>query len=132
MLNVDVAVAKVCKYAMPESGDTVEVVERPRGGLSLVMADGQRSGRSAKMISNLAVRKAITLLAEGVRDGAVARAAHDYLRTARNGQVSAELVLISVDLETRTLVITRNSRVPVLLCEAGAWQVLDADAVAVG
>ncbi len=85
VLAVEVAVAKVAKYAVRESGDSVEVVERPNGGLSVVMVDGQRSGRSAKAISNVAVRKAISLLAEGVRDGAVARATHDYLRTQRGG-----------------------------------------------
>ena len=71
-------VVKINKYSTPESGDTVEIVERPQGGMSFVMVDGQRSGRSAKRISNLVARKAIGLLAEGVRDGAAARAAHDY------------------------------------------------------
>jgi hypothetical protein len=51
------------------------VVERPNGGLSVVLADGQSSGRGAKAISLLVVRKVIGLLAEGVRDGAAARAA---------------------------------------------------------
>lgn len=136
MVVVEVAVAKASKYAMRESGDSVEVVERPRGGLSIVMVDGQRSGRSAKAISNLAVRKAISLLAEGVRDGAVARAAHDYLRTERGGQVSAELTLISIDLETKTIVVTRNSQCPVLVAETPApaytWRALDAPAEVVG
>lgn len=143
MLHVDIAVAKVAKYAVHESGDTVEVVERPNGGLSVVMADGQRSGRSAKAISNLAVRKAISLLAEGVRDGAVMRAAHDYLRTQRSGQVSAELTILSVDLETRTLVVSRNSQCPVFLVDPGSdsalspvdeltWQSLDEPATTVG
>ena len=132
MLNVEIAVAKVPKYAVRESGDSVEVVERPHGGLSVVMVDGQRSGLSAKAISNVAVRKAISLLAEGVRDGAVARATHDYLRTQRGGQVSAELTIISVDLETRTLVISRNSQCPVLLGESGTWRMLDAPSESVG
>lgn len=134
---VEMAVAKVAKYAVRESGDSVEVVERPHGGLSVVMVDGQRSGASAKSISNVAVRKAISLLAEGVRDGAVARATHDYLRTQRGGQVSAELTIISVDLETRSVVISRNSQCPVLVWEAqadgeGAWMTLDAPAETVG
>ncbi len=132
MLKVEIAVAKVAKYAVQESGDSVEVIERPRGGLSVVMADGQRSGRSAKAISNLAVRKAVSLVAEGVRDGAVARAAHDYLRTQRGGQVSAELIILSVDLETRTLVISRNSRCPVLLGEGDVWRLLDEPSETVG
>ncbi|HRA64774.1 MAG TPA: hypothetical protein PL187_02065, partial [Caldilinea sp.] len=106
-LEVDVAVAKVGKYASAESGDTVEIVERPHGGFSIVVADGQRSGKSAKAISNLVARKVISLIAEGVRDGAVARAAHDYLRTQRSGQVSCELTIVSVDMATRTLVLSR-------------------------
>jgi serine phosphatase RsbU (regulator of sigma subunit) len=137
-VQVEIAVAKVPKYAVRESGDSVEVIERPRGGLSIVMADGQRSGQSAKAISNMTVRKAISLLAEGVRDGAVARASHDYLRTQRGGQVSAELIIISVDLETRTLVVSRNSRCPVLLADGAAdlatasWRLLEESSEAVG
>ena len=35
-LELQVAVAKVSKYAMSESGDTVEIIERPHGGLAPV------------------------------------------------------------------------------------------------
>jgi len=114
-LDLQIAVSKVGKYATSESGDTVEVVERPQGGLSVVLADGQRSGRAAKLISNIAARKIVSLLADGVRDGAAARAAHDYLRTLRQGKVSAEVSIISVDLVTSTVVVSRNSRCPALV-----------------
>ena len=73
-MEVQVSVAKVKKYATSESGDSVEMIERPHGGFSFVLVDGQRSGRSAKVIANLVARKAVTLLGEGVRDGAAARA----------------------------------------------------------
>lgn len=131
-LEIQIAVAKINKYASSESGDTVEIVERPHGGLSVVVADGQRSGRSAKAISNLVVNKAIALLAEGVRDGAVARATHDYLHTWRGGKVSAELVIVSVDMVSRSLVISRNSRCPALLRTPEGFQWLDEPAEAVG
>ncbi len=126
-LELQVAVAKVSKYAVSESGDTVELIERPHGGLSLVLVDGQRSGKSAKAISNIVARKAVSLLADGVRDGAAARAAHDYLRTIRGGQVSATLNIISVDLRTRTIVISRNSHCPVVIARGrhGDIQLLD-------
>jgi len=114
-LEVQVAVAKVGKYAVSESGDTVELIERPHGGLSLVLVDGQLSGKSAKAISNLVARKAVSLLADGVRDGAAARAAHDYLRTMRSGRVSATLNIVSIDLDTRTIVVSRNSHCPVVV-----------------
>lgn len=131
-LEVDLAVAKVGKYASSESGDTVEVVERPHGGFSVVVADGQRSGASAKSISNLVARKAISLIAEGVRDGAVARAAHDYLRTQRSGQVSCELTILSVDMATRTLVLSRNARCPSLLRRDGEITWFDVPAAPIG
>lgn len=123
-MNVHFAVAKVSKYATSESGDTLEMIERPHGGISFVLVDGQRSGRSAKVISNLVARKAIQLLAEGVRDGAAARAAHDYLYTHRQGKVSATLNILSVDATTKTFVISRNNEAPVIVYspEAGFFQ----------
>ena len=69
-MEIQIAVAKVNKYAVSESGDTLEVVERPGGGISVVLADGQSSGRGAKAVSMMVVRRVISLLAEGVRDGA--------------------------------------------------------------
>ena len=133
-LELQAAVAKVSKYAVSESGDTVELIERPHGGLSLVLVDGQRSGKSAKAISNIVARKAVSLLADGVRDGAAARAAHDYLRTMRGGQVSATLNIISVDLGTRTIVVSRNSHCPVIVAHgaSGELDVLDEPSQAIG
>ena len=131
-IEIQIAVAKVAKYAASESGDTVEVVERPHGGISLIVSDGQRSGRSAKAISNVVARKAMSLIAEGVRDGAVARATHDYLRTNRGGKVSAELVIASVDLVTETLVLSRNSRCPVLVQRGSEVEWLDEPCDAIG
>src|SRR5438552_2524137 len=115
MLDVQIAVVKTNKYASRESGDTVEVVERPHGGFSVVLADGQGSGRSAKSLSNLVTTKAVSLIKDGVRDGAVARSVHDYLFAYRGGKVSATLVILTVDLASRTLVMSRNSHCPILL-----------------
>ena len=111
-MEVQIAVAKTNKYAVSESGDTLEVVERPNGGLSVVLADGQTSGRGAKAVSMLVVRKVISLLAEGVRDGAAARAASDSLYTDKQGKVTSTLNVVSVDLQTGTVVLTRNNPAP--------------------
>lgn len=113
-MEIQIAVSKTNKYATSESGDSVEVIERPNGGISVVMADGQSSGKGAKQISSLVVRKVISLLSEGVRDGAAARAASDYLFTERKGKVSATLNIVSIDLQTATMVVTRNNPLPVL------------------
>jgi serine phosphatase RsbU (regulator of sigma subunit) len=132
-MEVQFAVAKIGKYATSESGDTVEMIERPHGGISLVLVDGQRSGKPAKAISNVVARKAIQLLAEGVRDGAAARAAHDYLYTHRGGKVSATLNIVSLDAMTKTLVISRNNPAPVLIYTAdGGFQIMNAPSEVVG
>lgn len=131
-MEVQIAVSKVRKYATSNSGDTVEVVERPQGGLSVVMADGQSSGRGAKWISSLVVRKVISLLADGVRDGAAARAASDSLFTERGGKVSATLNILSADMQTNTLVVTRNNPAPMLLARDDTINVLDEDCKPVG
>jgi hypothetical protein len=83
--------------------------------VTLVLADGQNHGRAAKRVSHLVVTKALELIADGIRDGAVARGAHDYLYALRDGKVSTELVKISADVPAKSLVITRNTHVPVLV-----------------
>lgn len=115
-MEIQIAVAKVNKYAVSESGDTLEVIERPTGGLSVVLADGQTSGRGAKAISMMVVRKVISLIAEGVRDGAAARAASDALFTDKAGKVTCTLNIASVDLHSKTIVLTRNNPVPMFIC----------------
>lgn len=131
-MELQVAVAKVSKYAVAESGDTVEMIERPQGGLSFVIVDGQHSGQGAKAISNMVARKAVALLADGVRDGAAARAAHDYLYTMRSGKVSATLDIASVDLATRTIVLSRNNHCPAFVVTRADLRVLDQPSQPVG
>lgn len=130
--SIDVAIAKVSKHASRESGDTAELVERPRGGLSLVVIDGQGSGRSAKSLSMMLSARAVSLLKDGVRDGAVARAVHDFLFSFRNGQVSASLDILSVDLLTKSVVVTRNSATPLLIGRAGRYEIAPCAAEPIG
>jgi serine phosphatase RsbU (regulator of sigma subunit) len=124
-VQIEVAINKTPKYAVSDSGDSAEVVERPKGGLTALVADGQGSGRSAKIISNLVVSKASALIADGTRDGAVARASHDFLYALRDGKVSATFTMLSADLSSRTIVISRNSHCPVLVKQNGNVEVLE-------
>ena len=131
-MEIHAAVAKINKYATSESGDTLEIVERPNGGISIVLADGQTSGKGAKIISTMVVRKVISLLAEGVRDGAAARAASDYLFTERSGKVTATLNILSADLQSGTLVITRNNPSPVFLARRERVECITGESVSIG
>jgi len=112
MLEIHVAVAKVAHHGSGESGDTLETVERPGGGFSFVLVDGQGTGRGAKTLSNLVATRAISLLKDGARDGAVARAVHDYLYTYRMGQAAATLNILSVDFQTGRILVSRNNPAP--------------------
>jgi serine phosphatase RsbU (regulator of sigma subunit) len=100
--------------------------------MSVVLADGQSSGKGAKWVSSLVVRKVIQFLADGVRDGAAARAASDALFTERSGRVSATLNIISADLQTGTLVITRNNPAPVVISYGSNIKMLAEESDVVG
>jgi serine phosphatase RsbU (regulator of sigma subunit) len=131
-MEIQIAVAKTNKYAVTESGDTLEVVERPNGGLSVVLADGQTSGRGAKAVSMMVVRKVISLLAEGVRDGAAARAASDLLYTDKQGKVTSTLNIASVDLHTGTVVITRNNPAPFFIARGEEIDCISSESTSIG
>ncbi len=131
-MQLEIAVSKIDKYGVSPGGDTVEITERPTGGLSVVLSDGQGSGEAAKAISSFVVSKAISLIADGARDGAVARAVHDALYARRRAQVSATLTIISADTNHQQLVISRNSNCPVLVIGGGERLVLDQETQPIG
>ncbi len=131
-MEIQIAAAKTNKYAVTDSGDTLEVVERPNGGLSVVLADGQTSGRGAKAVSMMVVRKVISLLAEGVRDGAAARAASDLLYTDKQGKVTSTLNIVSVDLHTGTVVITRNNPAPFFIARGENIDCIGSESISIG
>ncbi len=121
------AVAQARKYATSESGDTVEMIERPTGGLSGVLAGGQTSGKAAKAVAGIVVRKAISLFGDGVRDGPA-----DYLYTQRSGKVLATLNTLSIDLHSQSLLTTRNNPTPVFVLQDGDPHIFDGPVDPVG
>ena len=87
MLSIEIAVAKTAKYASRDSGDTRRDGRAP--DRRDVDGAGRRpgSGHAAKSLSMMVSSKAVALLKEGVRDGASARATHDFLHAYRHGRV---------------------------------------------
>ena len=98
----------------------------------MVLVDGQGSGLAAKMLSNALSSKAIAMLKEGARDGAVARATHDYLHHYRGGRVSATLDIVSVDLVSQTIVVCRNSHGPLLVRDEQGVQTVATESGPIG
>lgn len=131
-MEIKIGIAKINKYAMSECGDSVDVTERPSGGISAILADGQGSGKAAKITSTLVVNKAVALIADGARDGAVARAVHDYLYVVKDGKVSSTLTLLSADMDTQTVVFSRNSNCPVIVKHQYGIDVYDEEISSIG
>ena len=125
-LLAEVGIAKTNKYASRESGDTAELVERPEGGIAVILCDGQGTGRAAKTLSMLATSKAVALLKEGVRDGAVVRAVSDHLLAYRHGQVSVTLDVVSLDPRRDVVGIVRYSTLPLVVCRGGGCELVEA------
>jgi len=131
-MEIRIDVAKTPKFGFDISGDTVEAIERPGGGLSLIMADGQGSGNAAKSLSSFVVNKAVGLIGDGARDGTVASAVHDSLFAARKGKVSASLTIISADLSDQTIVISRNTNCPVIVQSDSELTIIDDKTSSIG
>lgn len=131
-MEVRIGIAKTNKYAMSECGDSVETAERPQGGISVILADGQGSGKPAKLTSSLVVNKAVSLITDGARDGAVARSVHDFLYVIKNGKVSSTLTILSADLDTQTAVFCRNSNCPVLVKQDYGIDIYDEEIPSIG
>ena len=131
-LVFEFAAAKTNKYASRESGDTVELAERPTGGISAVLVDGQGSGQAAKTLSMQLSSEAVSMLKKGVRDGVVARAVHDTLFAYRHGKVSSTLDILSDDLKTSNVLSARNSVTPLVMIEKGDVRIATAANGAIG
>ncbi|MEN4012771.1 MAG: SpoIIE family protein phosphatase [Chloroflexota bacterium] len=131
-MEIQIAVAKITQHGSPESGDSVEIIERPNGGISVVMCDGKSSGWGAKMISGMVARKVIGLIADGIRDGAAARAASDHLYTERNGHYSVFLNILSADLQSGTIVLSRNNPTPIFLAQDDRLECIGGDTHPIG
>jgi len=114
-MEIKIGLAKTSKYAMGVCGDTCDFVERPHGGVTAIIADGQGNGLAAHHTSSWVVNKAVQLVSDGARDGAVARAVHDYLYNMKDHRVSCTLTILSADLDSNTVVISRNSNCPVFV-----------------
>ncbi len=119
--SFDIAVTTTHKYAVRDSGDVIEIVETPDGGLGIVVADGQGSGSSARLLARSVARRAALLLSEGVRPQAVVQAACDALYAERGGKVSVSLDVVH-GVRTGEFEIARASTNQLILHTQREWQ----------
>ena len=131
-MELRIAVSKINNAFLAQSGDTVEIIERPNGGLSTVLADGQVNGQSNKGISTMISHRVIGNISEGVRDGSAIRAVSSRVFAEHNGLVQAALTVISADMQSNTILISRNSPIPVFIASDGKVDCLTTECEPIG
>lgn len=131
-MDIQIAVSKINKQVALESGDTLEAIERPSGGISVVLSDGRGSGLEHKKISSLVVHKVLSLIGEGSRDGVAAKAVSDFLFENYNGTKTAYLSILSVDMQTQTITIGSNNPVPVFVSQKDRVDCIGGNANSIG
>ena len=131
-MEIKIAVAKIDKYRSDKSGDTVETIERPNGGISIVLVDGQIDRLDDKSISTMVSHRVLYHISEGKRDSTAIRQASNTIFEEHEGHVKANLTLLSVDSQSNTIVISRNTPVPVFLVTDENVDCLSTDSEPIG
>jgi serine phosphatase RsbU (regulator of sigma subunit) len=131
-MEIQIAIAKVDKFGSTDCGDTVEIVEKLNGGVSVVLADGQHNTIGSKTISIKVAHNVISLIGQGVPDGSACKAISNMLYKEFSGQVSASINILSCDLIGNTITITRNSSVPLAIVNEGILKCLDSNSQTIG
>lgn len=131
-MEIRIAVAKIDKFGSGKSGDTVEVTERPNGGITVVLADGQINHKNDKTTSTMVSHRVIDLISGGMRDGAAIRGASNTIFSDHKGDIQANLNVISADFQTNTIIVSRNNPVPVFLINKEQVDCLASDCEPIG
>lgn len=126
-MEIQAAIAKVDRFSSIEEGDKVEIIERPKGGFSIILAEGKLEHRRSKAVTMKAVHTVLNLISEGIHDGAASRAVLSNLQVEHSGKVDLSLSLISCDYESGTVVITKNNPLPVVILQEGQVNFLNLD-----
>jgi hypothetical protein len=118
--SIDIGVVSTHKYAVKDSGDTVEIAELPDGGTGIVIVDGQGSGPAARMLARSVVRQAWSLLSQGVRASAVVAVISDALHYEKSGKVSVSIDVVCID-RLGGFDIARMSTNRLVVLDARGW-----------
>jgi uncharacterized protein YoaH (UPF0181 family) len=126
-MELQAAISKADQYSSSGQGDKVEVIERPRGGLSIIMAEGKLSGQRSRSIAMKAVHSILNLIASGLHDGAASRTVLSNINDEHKGKAKVSLSIISCDLDSQSIVITKNNTTPVITVFEGSAEYLRFD-----
>lgn len=126
-MEIRFAIAKVDRFASPEQGDQVEMIERPNGGVSIILAEGKLDSNRSRFVARKAVHRLLSLIFEGIHDGAASRAVLSGLKAEYHGLAELSLNLLSCDLESDTIILTKNNTIPIIITRNGHGEVLSCE-----
>lgn len=131
-LEILIGIAKINKHDTSGHGDGVEVIERSSGGITAILADGHGGSRSVSGISTMAALKAAQFIADGVRDGSIARSVFDYFSAVQDGNFSISMTLMSADMETGNMILCRNTNCATMVRHEFGVDIYDEPAQSIG
>lgn len=123
-MEIEAAISKIDRHASSEQGNKVEIIERPNGGISIIMAEGKLNGKRSKALTMKAVHDVLSEISDGLNDGASVRLVLTRIRNEHNEKAHVNISVISCDLQSGTIVITKNNSIPVLVYENGECRFL--------
>ena len=122
---IELGVAKQGRINSPDSDETSEIIERPSGGESIIYCSGKREGQPSKTISSIIVNRVLEKIAESFRDSTAIRNVSDQIYREHSGLISGDLCILSADFQSKTIVVSRCTDVPVYYYQQGvcdSWQ----------
>ena len=114
-MEIKTEIARVRKTGMEYSSDGIMTVERPGGGIRVILADGQGNGLESRLLSRMAVNYAASLVAEGKTNEEAMRAINDRIYEEHERKVPCSLMILSVDTGSGMIEICRNTPCPVMV-----------------
>lgn len=132
-MELKIGIAKAAQHKRLESYETVEIVERPQGkGYSVFLCDGHLNGKADKHVSNVCAKKLMDSIFDGVRDSVALRAASDHIYSQYQGKAHVNVTLLSLDLSTNTIVVSRNNPYPIYYYHGEEIRTWSNDSVSLG
>ena len=129
---IEFGVAKTGRYDIEESDETTEIIERPMGGQTVVYCSGMRNGRKSKILSSVIANKVLEKTAENFKDSSAIKYVSDQINREYAGEVCGNFCMFSADFETRTIVVSRCTNLPVFYYQHSQFNVWDTKTQQIG
>jgi uncharacterized protein YoaH (UPF0181 family) len=113
-MELQAAISKTARYSSTAQGDNVEIIERPTEASPSSWLRVSSVAVGPRIVAMKAVHSILSLIANGMHDGAASRMVLSNIFEDYKGKAQVSLHIISCDLESQSIVITKNNTTPVV------------------